>query len=206
MLPAWCRKPNSFFSQLFLDVKSGQGRLWLCCVLYVFKSWNKTPRVPTCRPAAAVPGGWSPPPSSTTEEGVSVCADLRQQRHTHTACEGTWPSRHARVGCGLPDRPFVRFRFLHAAPWQSTAAAGKCVGAGAVGPGGETRAVVVSSPEDPRGRTWAGRSVNHTWSPLRARLINILLLLVLSFSLLIHTVVATYLGLVCVLLDCMHVR
>jgi hypothetical protein len=60
MLPAWCRKPNSFFSQLFLDVKSGQGRLWLCCVLYVFKvetrlqGCRRVVQLPPCLEAGAL--------------------------------------------------------------------------------------------------------------------------------------------------------
>ena len=118
-------------------------------------------RLQGCR--RVVPGGWSPPPSSTTEEGVPVPvrAHLRQQHHT--ACEGTWPSRHARVGCGLPRSSFVRFWFLHGKARRQPASASALAPWALI-----VKRVPSSGPqpqaslEDPRGRTWAGRLVNHT--------------------------------------------
>jgi hypothetical protein len=54
----------------------------------------------------------SPPPRASTKRGcISRCEHPCANSATRL-CEGTWPSRHARVGCGHPDHHLSVSDFL----------------------------------------------------------------------------------------------
>lgn len=155
MLPAWCRKRNSsILSFSFIGRKSRARKPLLCCVRIKSKQDSEGADRPSPFPflqAAAL----------LHERARRGCVSRREHPCANSAarlCEGTWPSRHARVGCGHPDRHLSVSDFLTRcqpasasalALWTWTLVVQRMPSSGAQGSKQAKRAREVESPLKP---------------------------------------------------------